>query len=408
MHSSFLKYFSSTFSLFVAIAAFHSVQAADPVSVRIEQSGRLGVLGTVIISQPNSDSIEVKNSTFASDTLKPGLYSVLIYPPAGTTPKVTFFLDGELQSQNGANISFNLNTGQQADFTIVYDYTRTGIVGVSTMPSGMPYVLRGPDGLEWSGTTPANYKDLPEGQYTATIEPPEGCGLSRPVSDRLLKDGRINFHREFSCEAAYKLSESQKEQNSGIVGRIDGEVITFTDVPDNQWYTPYVAKAIKSSLLAGYTKSTGESTNTFGPNDTVNLAQLSKVAHLLAGINADDARGSLQNTKARGTWFEKFYISAESERWLLFTNVTEDPSRPATRAEVIGTLLQALNRPPVWPRGDIFTDVKVHTKYAAPIEMAAIDGLLDTSKPFRPNDPINRAELAKILVTALELYGQDS
>lgn len=407
MQTSLSNFFYSVITIATALVMTSIVHAADSVSISIEQSGRLNVLGTIIISQPNSDSIEIVKSTFNSTTLRPGLYSVFIYPPAGTTAKTTFFLDGELQTQKGTNITFNLNTGQQADFTVLYEYTRTGIVGVSTTPNGMAYTLKGPDGLEWSGVTPGNYKDVPEGQYTATITPPTGCGIARQVSDQLLKDGRINFHREFSCEAAYKLTESQTTKEAGIVGRIDGEIITFTDVPDNQWYTPYVAKAIKSSLLAGYTKSTGETTNTFGPEDTVNVAQLSKVAHLLAGIDTSAIRTAPLNMQARGTWFANYFSSAEDLRWLLFTNLTENPSRAATRAEVIGTLLQALKRPPIWPRGDVFADVKVHTKYAAAIEMAAKDGLLDTTKPFRPNDPIDRAELAKVLVTALEIYGQD-
>lgn len=382
--------------------------AQGAVTISIEQSGRLDILGKIVISQPNSDQIEITDDNFNSSSLPSGLYSVFIYPPAGTSVDTKFYLDGELQEQDGANITFRLDVGQQAAFDIEYLYTRTGNVGVSTNPAGIPFTLTGPDGLEWTGVSPDNYANVPEGQYTVQFNAPEGCGALRPIADRLIKGGRVFFSYEFQCEGAYKLLEQQQSSQPGsISGRIDGEIITFTDVPEGQWFTPFVTKAIKSGLLAGYTSSNGESTNEFGPNDNVNLAQLSKVAHSLAGISTQNIRGTVQNKKATNTWFEPFYISAEQKRWMLFTDIAQDPNRIATRGEVIGTLIQALGREPVWPRGDVFPDVFVHTRFAAAIEIAGQDGLVDTGKNFRPSDPINRAELAKIMVKALDLYGQE-
>lgn len=398
-------FLSALATAFAAVATLTYAQGT--VTITIDQTGRLDVLGKIVISQPNSDQIEITNDDFSSSNLPAGLYSVFIYPPAGTSIDAKFYLDGELQEQNGANMTFTLSVGQQATFDVEYLYTRTGKVGVSTTPNGIPFTLKGPDGLEWTGITPDNYEDVPEGQYTVLLDAPEGCGAERPIADRLVKGGRVFFSYEFECEGAYKLLTEQENNKPGAIsGRIDGQIITFTDVPEDQWYTPFVTKAIKSGLLAGYTNTKGESTNQFGPNDNVNLAQLSKVAHSLAGINIDAIRGTTQNRKATGTWFEPFYISAEQKHWMLFTDIAQDPNRTATRAEVIGTLMQALGREAIWPRGDVFPDVLVHTRYAAAIEIAGTDGLVDTGKKFRPTDPINRAELAKIVVKALELYGQ--
>ncbi|MBI2117890.1 S-layer homology domain-containing protein [Candidatus Peregrinibacteria bacterium] len=83
---------------------------------------------------------------------------------------------------------------------------------------------------------------------------------------------------------------------------------------------------------------------------------------------------------------------------------------PATRGEVVVTLLHALDIPLHWPKGKLFSDVAIGTAFAAAIETAVqehiVRGYADADgKPtgtFGPEDPVNRAEMAKIINQVLE------
>ena len=90
--------------------------------------------------------------------------------------------------------------------------------------------------------------------------------------------------------------------------------------------------------------------------------------------------------------------------------------RSATRGEVLVTLLQSLDIRLEWQKGDVFEDVSPRTPYAGAIETAAHDKIVSghtdefgvTLGTFGPIDPVNRAEMAKILSRILEIYkGQD-
>ena len=118
------------------------------------------------------------------------------------------------------------------------------------------------------------------------------------------------------------------------------------------------------------------------------------------------------NTKAQGAWYSPYIASAEDQGWTIYSSATVDPNRPATRGEVLVTLLQALDVPLAWQTGTVFTDVNRRTAYAGAIETASAAGLVDGRKDangnltneFGPADPINRAELAKILSQMIDTY----
>jgi hypothetical protein len=188
----------------------------------------------------------------------------------------------------------------------------------------------------------------------------------------------------------------------------------FTDVALESWYAPFVFSAARLGIMSGYTDSTGQPSGRFGPDDPVNLAQLSKIAHEMTGLDQTKTRGVLQNLLAPGTWFETYYRSAEQQYWHVFLNPFDDPGRPVTRAEVVAVLLQAFDVPRLWPKGDLFADVTPLTRYADTIETAARDGIVsgtineENQNVFRPDDPVNRAELSKMVSLALEAYGEST
>jgi hypothetical protein len=93
-----------------------------------------------------------------------------------------------------------------------------------------------------------------------------------------------------------------------------------------------------------------------------------------------------------------------------------NPSKNATRAEVIATILQALDVQRFWPKGEMFNDVNFETPFASSIETAARDGVMsgyndalgNPSGEFRPDGAINRAETAKLVTLAVKVYRENT
>jgi hypothetical protein len=385
-----------------------TIPTAFAATLTIEQTTQFDTYGTMSIIDPENSAIDVEGPLATLDDITPGSYTVIISPPAGTDTETQVFINGlQLQSAAGARFSFKVEKTDVIQILINHKLVRTGTVALQTDPVGIPFVLKGPDAIIWEGVTPMQYERLPIGQYTAQFISPEGCKEARPLSDRVEKSGRINFTLKYDCVAADKLRQQEYDrvnpEHFSII--VEGAVLQFTDLDRTAWYTPYISQAVNGGILSGYTDSAGNTTNMFGPADSVNLAQLAKVAHKLGGISMQNIRNPVQNLKARGQWFEQYFASAELKKWLPYVNTANDPARPATRAEVVSTILQALDQEVRWPTATYFTDVGVHTPYSYAIEQAAIDGLIETSIPlFRPQEPINRAELAKLISKAIELY----
>ncbi|TSC57100.1 MAG: S-layer domain-containing protein [Candidatus Peregrinibacteria bacterium Greene0416_62] len=242
------------------------------------------------------------------------------------------------------------------------------------------------------------------------FDPIEDCITPKPKSDKLLDKGRVQFSMKVVCAKLDQLPQARTQENAleFITVSIGNEQVTFDDVKTREWFATSVSTAIRTGIMSGYKGTDGKLTGKFGPSDTVTLAQLAKVAHRLAGIDETKDRTLAENERARGTWFADVYASAERNHWLAYQSIRENPERSATRSEVVCTLLQALDIPRLWAKGKLFSDVTTFTPYADCIETAAADKLItgDDAGTFRPESPINRAELSKILTTAMSIYGE--
>ncbi len=103
------------------------------------------------------------------------------------------------------------------------------------------------------------------------------------------------------------------------------------------------------------------------------------------------------------------YVDAAKTAKLTVFLAGIDANAQATRGQVISTLLEALGIP-LTERSSSFSDVRVSSPYAKAIATAEKLGIIGgdtdaTGKPtgiFRPFDPVNRAEVAKMLILALQ------
>lgn len=395
--------------------------AASLTTIVVEQKSPRDVYGEWTIIRPSNTREKSSQPLRNLINVAPGMYTIIVKPPDGATAKIQLEKEGDLpETRDRPQASFSLEQGATIRLTIEYTFSRVGLVAVHSDPAGVEFDLSGPNGAAYSGVTPVSYSEMPEGQYSVQFKNINGCVTPARKSLLLSKDSRISFSVKFVCEEAERIREEQAKERSGgdthvTVTSEEGAVITFSDVPQITWFAFPVFAVARLGIMSGYKDRDGNLTGSFGPGNFVTIAELAKIAHRIASIDAATSRRPL-NPKARDQWFSPYIASGEQLGWTIFIDTNIDLNRPATRGEVLVTILQALDVPLDWQKGDVFTDVTPRTPYAAAIETAARDEIVsghtnetsEKSGTFGPIDPVNRAEMAKILSKILEIYkGQD-
>lgn len=202
----------------------------------------------------------------------------------------------------------------------------------------------------------------------------------------------------------------------GIQVIIDGNSVIFTDVQTSVWFATYVQQAAQAGIVSGYKDSSGHPTGKFGPSKDITLAEALKMSVEGAGYDSE-LFGSLVDSDLRQHWASAYVAVAKSENFAVPMS-REKLDRPATRAEVSALFTAAfgIDTSKVTAVDSRYVDVKTSTTYAPSIEALSRDKVLegDTDvhgnpvKTFRPTDPINRAEVAKMIIVARAAYGQPS
>ena len=387
-------------------------------SIDQEPAPGFSVLGEWTLMQPNQKRVTSNNPSYISEEAVPGNYLLNIIPPSGMTAQVTQTLNGEQSLIDKPQVAFVLNQNDHATFRINYILKEFGKISVTSTPPGLRFTMSGPNDAAYEGTTPMFYDPMPVGLYSVTFTPIIGCVSPKPLSGRLTKENRVVLSITLACENLENLPQQQEANKTlqFVEASVDGVSLTFKDVPLNQWFSEPIHRSIEAGVMSGYRDRSGKPTGLFGPNDSVTLAELAKIAHKLAGIDEQSLNGTPENLKAKNTWFASYIASAEQRDWLVFLNRSVNPLRPATRAEVVATVMQALRVPRDWPTGVMFTDVSRTMPYADCIETAATKTLIagymnDHGQPthvFGPIDPVNRAQMAKIISAAMDLFLVDS
>ncbi len=198
-----------------------------------------------------------------------------------------------------------------------------------------------------------------------------------------------------------------------ITIRVDNFPVILTDVPKEEWFAPYVRDVAGRGIVSGYRDADGFPLGLFGPADSVTIEQLAKMAVESAGISLELCKDPAKNPTAEGSWSLPYIACAEQKGWAVYSDGTVDVHRLATRAEVVVTILQAFTVKLDTKKGTVFNDVTTSTQFGGAIETAADDGIVSgyrtasgkATGEFGPEDPVNRAETAKIIALALQVYG---
>ncbi len=399
-------------SLFQSLPLLFAENTIPPNTIVIEQYDQNGATGKWTIITPDNEHITSTGIAHSLQTPTAGNYTIIVTSPEGANAKIWLYRNGEaVQNVDRSQLTFTFTEGDAIRVNIHHILTRVGTVIVHSNPPGLSFDLRGPNRIALTGTTPTSFPLMPEGQYSVNFHPLDGC-VSPPIKSLFLEKGsRITLQITLICEEAERRRQEHREEEERLVSVItDGTRREFHDIPQNSWFAPFVFTAAKFGIMAGYKDTDGTPTGVFGPEDPVTLAELSAITHRIVGISPPTPSPQPQNPHARRTWFTPFFASAEQKGWLIYADPEMDPLKPAMRGEVVVTLLQALDIPLQWPKGKLFSDIAIHTPFAAAIETASRENLIagrtdsqgNSTGTFGPEEPVNRAEMAKIISRVLD------
>ena len=187
-------------------------------------------------------------------------------------------------------------------------------------------------------------------------------------------------------------------------------LIPFKDTDDTEWYTQYIGPIKSRGIISGYRDANGNELGEFRPANNITVAEILKIGLETAG-QGQSTSGEPKMTAAQHHWAKGYVKKAEELGLNIVADNNTDLNRPATRAEVVRMILEALGITPDAITTTSFSDVGITHPHAAFIEYAKALGVIsgDAGKTtFRPDDPINRAEAAKIANQIIEnVMGED-
>ena len=184
---------------------------------------------------------------------------------------------------------------------------------------------------------------------------------------------------------------------------------TFTDVEDTSWYAPYVSSLGEWGIVSGYKDANGNSTGSFGPGNSVTVAEILKMVTKAVRIDEAACPVPVRHVEAREHWAAAYAGCGEQRQArVLASGYAIALDRPATRAEVLA-VMHDLFDDDVPPLPSSFADTANH-RFSADITYASLlkivsgdtDANGSPTGSFRPDDSVNRAEAAKILVLRIK------
>jgi hypothetical protein len=196
---------------------------------------------------------------------------------------------------------------------------------------------------------------------------------------------------------------------------VNGVSYDLTDVPFSAWFGPYVRDVADRGIVSGYRNAQGVPTGIFGPERPVSIEELAKMTLEAAGADISSCPEFPKNLAAQLSWSSRYIACAEQQSLAVYADGTVEIGRPATRAEVVMTVLQGFGATfrDSAPAGIALKDVSASTLFSSAIFTALQDGIVagyadaagNPTGLFGPGNPVNRAEVSKIVSLAIQVYG---
>jgi murein DD-endopeptidase MepM/ murein hydrolase activator NlpD len=205
-----------------------------------------------------------------------------------------------------------------------------------------------------SGRTTVTLNYPAEVGFTIKAQAGAIVGTSSTITPRLFTDvneihpnyAAIKYLKDQAIIAGYPdgsfkpaQTVSRVEALKMILGGLDITLsptadLSFPDADNNQWYSPYVGRAVKLAIVAGYPDGT------FGPAKTVNRAEYLKMLVNSAGATVDTPSSAPYSDVGTDAWFAPFAAYAAEKN--LISGTVLEPSAGMTRAEVAETIYRLI------------------------------------------------------------------
>ncbi len=191
-----------------------------------------------------------------------------------------------------------------------------------------------------------------------------------------------------------------------ILNKLAGNV-TYTDVPESEWYAAYVATASAAGMLAG---ESGEAGQIFRPADNTTRQEIAIIMSRLIGINGTayaDVKLGYKDEAQIADWALN-YVKVCKYTGLMGGSGEKDgiyfyPAKSITREEVMVIFARMFN---LTDKADLssFKDASAVSSWAKESVQAVVaSGLINGDQGYlKPKAPITRAEIATIVTRALE------
>ena len=163
----------------------------------------------------------------------------------------------------------------------------------------------------------------------------------------------------------------------------------FPDVPDNEWFTPFIANLYTNGIINGYDNGN------FGPRDKAYAGQAILMAVRAAGS------GNLPLQPGDKHWASPYVRYAVEHGWLDAEQVPKDLNGPVSRFFICRLISKALCLQPS-PNPSPFADLS-HNYITAVYEAGIVSGVRENGKLyFKPDDGLTRDQLSVIIYRVLE------
>lgn len=156
------------------------------------------------------------------------------------------------------------------------------------------------------------------------------------------------LNRAELAKLTYKLSEMTgviETDGNETPSLPTGPYTTFTDVPTTAWFAPYVYQLTSQGVMSGYKNADGTSTGKFGPADTVTRAQAVKAFVMAGGFEIPESVSTASFPDVPTSHWAAGAVEVAKEECIIggYANGNFGPNDPVTRAQSAKVIDRSLN-----------------------------------------------------------------
>jgi len=212
-----------------------------------------------------------------------------------------------------------------------------------------------------------------------------------------------------------ELSEKHKVAiEKAVKEKYDNQIIPFKDTDDQEWYTDYVRFVKGNGIVSGYKDSDGNPLGEYRPGNQITYVEGLKIALEAAGHGKAESSERTKNNAANYHSWAKPYVKKAEEIDLPIMRWHSMIDNPIARITAVQLVLDAFGAAPIGTDENTqFTDVNCKTdkgliRGCRYIQKAADLGIVSGNPDgtFAPHRGVNRAEMAKIIMNAVQILGK--